>query len=111
VGSLAIILAFQGVARVGGWRWAVWDARERMAVRNGLGYPGPGRVVVQILLLALILAAAFLAVVLDSIVAAAVAGAAVGLLVLVGVAIDVLDEVRQEHAGPADRTRRYQLRA
>jgi hypothetical protein len=108
VGSLAIVAAFQGLARMGGWRWAVWDDRERAVARTGSPYHGIGRVVGQILLLSAILAAAFLAVVFDSIVAAAVAGVAVVVLVLVGVAIDVLDTVRQERQSPTDSIRRYQ---
>ncbi|MGZ4509543.1 MAG: hypothetical protein ACXVX0_20055 [Blastococcus sp.] len=62
------------------------------------------------MLLVVIVLAAFLAVVFDSIVAAAVALAGVVALVLVGVAIDVLDTVRQEVESPPDSIRRYQLR-
>jgi hypothetical protein len=108
VGSVAIVAAFQALARVGGWRWAVWDDRERAVARTGSPYHGIGRVVGQILLLSAILAAAFVAVVFDSIAAAAVAGVAVVALVLIGVAIDVLDTVRQERESPADSIRRYQ---
>jgi hypothetical protein len=68
-------------------------------------------VVVQTLLLAVILAAAFLAVVVDSVVAAGVAAIAIATLVLVGVAIDVLDAVRQELESPPDSMRRSQLLA
>jgi len=111
VGSLAIVVAFQAIARVGGWRWAVWDARERAAARTGSPYHATGRVFTQIVLLLVIVTAAFLSVVLDSVVAAAVAGVAIATLVLVGVAIDVLDAVRQEVESPPDSIRRYQLRA
>jgi hypothetical protein len=93
VGSVAVILVFQAIQWVGGWRWSVWDEREREAARSGRPYPGIGRVVGQVLLLAAILVAAFAAVVFESIAAAAVAGGGLVALVLVGVAIDVLDEV------------------
>jgi hypothetical protein len=111
VGSLATVLAFQGISRVGCWRWNVWDVRERTAARTGSPYHATGRVVVQTLLLAVILAAAFLAVVVDSVVAAGVAAIAIATLVLVGVAIDVLDAVRQELESPPDSMRRSQLLA
>jgi hypothetical protein len=110
VGSLVIVLAFQVIARVGDWRWAVWDAHERAVARTGQGDRGMGRVVSQILLLAAILAAAFVAVVFDSIIALAVAGVVVAALVLVGVAIDVLDAVRMESESPAASIRENQFR-
>jgi hypothetical protein len=104
VGSLVIVLVFQGVGRVGGWRWTVWDVRERRAARTADPYHAFGRVVSQIGLLAVILAAAFVAVMFDSIVAAAVAGVALAMLVLVGVAIDVLDAAHQEAKRPRGQT-------
>jgi hypothetical protein len=34
LGIAAVIIAFQLIARIGTWRWAVWDGRERVAVRT-----------------------------------------------------------------------------
>jgi hypothetical protein len=111
VGSLAIVAAFQGVARIGTWRWSVWDARERSAARTGSPYRGTGRVISQVGLIALAVAAAFVAVVLDSLPAAAVAAATLAVLVLAGVAIDVLDAVREERESPTDSLRRRRIGA
>jgi hypothetical protein len=111
LGSAAIVLAFQVVARLGRWRWDVWDAHERSAARTGIRYRGTGRVVTQILLLTVIIVGALVAAVFDSLVVAAVAGIALVVLVLMGVAIDVLDAVREERERPPESIRRFQLRA
>jgi hypothetical protein len=110
LGTVAVVVAFQILGGVGGWRWSVWDTRERTSVRTGRAYAGTGRVLVQVALLSGISGALFLAVVLDSVAALAVAVAGVALLVLLGVAIDVLDAVHEDQTTPADSIRRATLR-
>ncbi len=108
VGTIAIILAFQALARVASWRWSVWDSRERTAARTGRPYGGIGRVVVQFVVITAMFATAFVAVVLASDVALYVTLGIVAGLVLLGVAIDVLDAAKEAVTSPSDSIRRYQ---
>ena len=111
LGSLGIVASFQALGTAGGWRWSVWDRRERAAARTGGGYRGTRRVIIQAALLFATQAALFAAVVLDS--DLALVGAVGGLvgIALVGVAIDVLDASRQDRAAPADRLRAHRYHA
>jgi hypothetical protein len=106
LGILVVFVLFDVVVRVGGWRWAVWDERERGAMRAGRTTPGIGRVVVQATFLVVTLALLFLAVVLNAPALAGAAAAAAIALVLVGVSIDVLDSLREDRARPTDGLRR-----
>ncbi len=108
IGGAVIVILFQILARVGGWRWSVWDARERSAMRTGRPYPGVGRVLVQVAMLAVVVVALFTGVVLDAPVALGVAAAALALVVLVGVSIDVLDALREDRTRPMSGLRRHQ---
>ena len=39
LGFATIIVAFQLIARIGSWRWGVWDGRERVSVRTRRAVP------------------------------------------------------------------------
>ncbi len=110
VGSLAVVAAFGVIGRVGSWRWGVWDARERSAARRGRPYGSTGRILTQTLLMAAIVVGALAAVILDSPVLAVAAVVALVGLALMGVAIDVLDAVREEQEGPPDAINGSRLR-
>jgi hypothetical protein len=108
LGTVTVVAAFQIVARIGGWRWNVWDARERGVARTGARrYPGLRRVVAQGSLLFATSVCLFLAVVLDQDVLLAIAAAGAGLAVLLGVSVDVFDASRQERTTPADTLLRF----
>jgi hypothetical protein len=102
LGSVAVLVAFQVLGRIGVWRWNVWDGRERIAARTSGSYPSLRRVVVQIVLLVAVVICLFVAVVInaDSLVLVAAAGAAIA--VLLGISVDVFDASRQERTTPTD---------
>jgi hypothetical protein len=103
LGSVAVVVAFQILGRVGGWRWSVWDARERMAARTGAReYPGVRRVALQATLLIATVAALLVAVIADSDAALVLALGGLVAAVLFGVSIDVIDAARQDRRTPAD---------
>jgi hypothetical protein len=102
LGVLAVLAAFQVLARIGGWRWAAWDARERMSARTGQAYPGIRHILVQAGLLVSTMTVLFLAVVVDSVPALGIALAGLVFAVLLGIAIDVLASGREDQATPAD---------
>ncbi len=106
IGILVVVVLFEVVVRVGGWRWAVWDERERAAMRGGRATPAIGRVVVQAAMLVATVVLLFLAVVLDVPALVGWAAAAAIALVLVGVSIDVLDSLREDRARPVEGLRR-----
>ncbi len=108
IGGGAIVILFQLLARVGGWRWSVWDARERAAMRAGRAYPGFARVLVQAAMLATAMASLFVAVVLDAPVGLGIAVVALAAVILVGVSIDVLDALREDRTRPSSSLRRHQ---
>lgn len=102
-GSLVVVSAFQVLGRVGGWRWSVWDARERMAARTGKSqYPSVRRVVLQATLLIATMATLVVGVIADSDVALLLALGGLLATVLFGVSIDVMDAARQDRRTPAD---------
>ncbi|HEX5014193.1 MAG TPA: hypothetical protein VFV72_08545 [Candidatus Limnocylindrales bacterium] len=106
LGFATVIVAFQVIARIGTWRWGVWDGRERVAVRltkpkEQTKYPPPVRIVVQMILLIAVVAIGFGAIVFEpALTLVAVVGAIV--CVLVGIAVDVMDTARGARRDPGD---------
>jgi hypothetical protein len=106
LGFAAVIVAFQVIARIGTWRWGVWDGRERVAVRMAkprepIPYPPLLRIVAQMILLIAVVVIAFAAIVVEP----ALTMVAVGLAafsVLLGVAVDVMDTARGARRDPGD---------
>ena len=90
LGSIAIVVGFGILARLGRWRWTAWDLRERLAshAREPL-YQSITPVALQCVVLLLCIAALFLAVSFELEPAAWVGLALAVFAVLVGIAIDV----------------------
>ena len=90
LGSIAVVVGFGILARVGRWRWTAWDLRERLAshAREPI-YQSITPVALQCVVLLLCIAAVFLAVSFE-LEAAGWAGLALAVFaVLAGIAIDV----------------------
>ena len=103
LGWLTIIAAFQVIARIGTWRWNVWDARERVAARMVKpAHFRSLRIVVQMALLIGTVLVGVAAVIQDSSDLTAVAAAGVAAAVLLGIAVDVFDAARQTRRDPLD---------
>ena len=103
LGILTVLVLFQVLGRIGAWRWAVWDGRERDAARTGNAYPRLRRVAVQVGLLFATLTAFIIGVTLNSDPALIAGLIGAGIAVLLGVSIDVLDAARQDQVTPAGR--------
>ena len=106
LGFATIIVAFQVIAQVGAWRWSVWDGRERVAVRNQkpkekARYPPLFRIFAQMSLLVAAVLIAFAAVVFEPALTMWAVGIA-ALVVLLGVAVDVMDAARGQRVKPGD---------
>ena len=106
LGFATIIVAFQVIAQIGSWRWGVWDGRERVAVRNQkpkakAPYPPLFRIFAQMSLLVAAVLIAFVAVVFEPTLTMWAVGIA-ALVVLLGVAVDVMDAERGQRVKPGD---------
>jgi hypothetical protein len=101
LGFATIIIAFQLIARIGSWRWGVWDGRERVSVRIHEPYPPPLRIVAQMVLLVAAIAVAFVAIVSEPGLTMVAVGIAVA-AVLLGVAVDVMDAAHHKRREPGD---------
>jgi len=90
LGSIAVVVGFGILARVGRWRWTAWDLRERLAshAREPI-YQSITPVALQCVVLLLCIAAVFLAVSFELEAAGWVGLALAVFAVLVGIAIDV----------------------
>jgi len=113
LGIAAVIVAFQLIARIGTWRWGVWDGRERVAVRTQKlpegkaktdkpenPYPPLLRIFVQMTLLVTTVLIAFAAVVTNSADLILLAAGVAGFTVLLGIAVDVMDSERGMRRDP-----------
>ena len=90
LGSVAVVVGFGILARLGRWRWAAWDLRERLAshARQPV-YDTITPVALQCVLLVVCIAALFVAVSFELEVAAWLGVGLAVLSVLAGIAIDV----------------------
>jgi hypothetical protein len=90
LGSVAVVIGFGIVARLGRWRWSAWDLRERLASHaRKPEYQSITPVAAQCVVLLLAVAAFFLAVSFELGWAAAIGVGLAVFAVLAGIAIDV----------------------
>jgi hypothetical protein len=98
LGSVAIVVAFAILGRIGSWRWTAWDRRERAASHEPAPtYRSIGLVAVQCVVFLGSLALFFVAVSFDLVAVAGLGVALVIVAILLGISIDV----NQTPPGPA----------
>ena len=102
LGSVAVVIGFAILARLGRWRWTAWDLRERLTSHaTNPAYGSIAPVAMQCIVLLLAVAAFFVAVSFE-VAAAAWFGLALALFaVLAGIGIDVNGPGPHKSGGPA----------
>ena len=104
LGSLAVVVAFGILARLGRWRWTAWDLREKLASHaRDPEYQSITPVALQCVVLLSSVAALYVAVSFELVVAAGLGIALAAFAVLAGIAIDV-NGPSQQKATAAART-------
>ena len=90
LGSVAVVVGFAILARLGGWRWSAWDLRERRASHaRGPAYQSIAPVAMQCIVLLVTIAAFYVAISFELALAAWLGLGLALFAVLAGIAIDV----------------------